>query len=191
MDQKKQIFVIVGLLIALVVVWVLVLRPPVKKNISQTEQEESGVEFKLMLEMADKYLTNKKNVQEFSYEKDRDPFSPERIKVVGEKKIASDSLKELTLKGILWDSQKPLAIINDEVVGTGSFVKGIKVKRIEPDHIVLEVGGEENFLFIEGAKDKKEDKILKSEYVIDEKKEDSKPKSEGITDEKNTPTLVY
>jgi len=132
------------------------------------------LEFKIILEMAEKYFKDKENVQEFSYEEDKDPFSLERRKVVGKDKNTSDFFEELTLKGILWDSRSPLAIINGEVVGKGSIIKGMEIKGIELDHVVVEVNGEEKLLFIEGVG----------------KKEDTKPKSEGITDEKDIPVFI-
>lgn len=180
MNEKKQIIIIVGLLIMLILVWIFVLQPH-KKSLDKmnASKEESGLEFKIILEMAEKYFKDKEDVQKFSYEEGKDPFSLERRKVVsGEKGVASGFLKELVLKGILWDSQRPLAIINGEVVGKGSIIKGMEIKRIEPDYVVLDVGGEEKVLLIEGVKGL-------------EKKEDKKPKMEGMTDEKDIPALIY
>lgn len=153
MNEKKQIIIIFGLLIVLIMLWIFVLHPP-KKSLDKmnVSGEETGLEFKIILETAEKYFKDKEGVQRFSYEEDKDPFSLERRKVLGEKEIASEFLKELTLKGILWDSKKPLAIINGEVVRKGSIIKGIEIKRIEPNYVVVEVEGEENFLFIEGVK---------------------------------------
>ena len=179
MNEKKRIIIIVGLLVMLVLVWIFVLHPP-KKNIDKTGvlEEESGLEFKIILEMAEQYIKDKESVQKFSYEEDKDPFSLKKRKVVGEEELASEFLKELTLKGILWDSKRPLAIINGEVVRKGSIIKGIEIKRIEPNYVVLEVEGEEKFLFIEGVKSI-------------EKEKDKKLKSEGITDEKDIPVLMH
>jgi type II secretory pathway component PulC len=144
-----------------------------KMNISE---EESGLEFKVIIEMAEKYFKDKEAVQEFSYEGDKDPFSLERRKVIGGK--TSYLFGELTLKGILWDSQRPLAIIDEEVVREGSIIKGMKIKKIEPDHVVLEVEGEERLLFIEGVTDM-------------EKKEDENPKMEVMPDEKSDSVFIY
>ncbi|MFH1548398.1 MAG: hypothetical protein ABID32_03685 [Candidatus Omnitrophota bacterium] len=179
MNEKKQIIIIVGLLVMLILVWIFVLHPP-KENLDKmnASEEETGLEFKIILETAEKYFKDKEGVQRFSYEEDKDPFSLERRKVLGEKEIASKFLKELTLKGILWDSKRPLAIINGEVVRKGSIIKGIEIKRIEPNYVVLEVEGEEKFLFIEGVKSI-------------EKEKDKKLKSEGITDEKDIPVFMH
>lgn len=149
MNSKKQIFLIVTLLIALVVVWTLVISSP-KKSQKQaiTLEEESGLELKVILEIAGEYLNNKEAVMEFSYEEDNDPFS------FGERSTSgkNTALGRITLKGILWDSKKPLAIINEEVVEEGSIIKGIKIKKIEPDHVILEAEGKEEILSIEGVR---------------------------------------
>ena len=178
MNEKKQITIIIGLLIVLIIIWIFVLQPPKKNpNNMNASEDESGLEFKIILEMAEKYFKNKEDMQEFSYEENKDPFSLEKRKVIGKEEITSILFEELTIKGIIWDSQKPLAIINGEVVGEGSIIKGMEIKRIEPNYVVLEAEGEEKNLFIEGVKGV-------------EKEEDKKPKSEGITDEKDIPVFV-
>ena len=168
MNEKKQIFIIGGLLIVLIVIWTVVLQLP-KKNPKETSTsaEESGLEFKVQLEMVEE-LNNREDVKELSYEENKDPFSLSERNVSGEKAITSKVLK-LSLKGILWDSQKPLAIISGEVVGEGGTIKGIKIKRIEPNYVVLEVEGEEELLFIEGVKKEKGDKKIKTEGETNEK----------------------
>ncbi len=180
MKEKKLIFIIGGLFIVLIVVWIIVLQPP-KKNPQKTNTaaEESGLEFKILIEMVEE-LNNKEVVKELSYEENKDPFSLSERNVSGEEASASKVLK-LSLKGILWDSQKPLAIINGEVVKEGGTIKGIKVKRIEPNYVVLEVEGEEELLFIEGVKIE----------GMKKEKGDKKIKTEGETDEKIAPIGIY
>ena len=154
MKEKKLIFLIVGLLVILLIVWVVALHPPSKKNIKQAvkQVEENGLEFKVILETADKYLSNKENVQEFSYAEDRDIFSSQGKSISGGKIIASKLFEGLTLNGILWDSYKPLAVINGAVVGQGKTIKGVTVKKIEPNRVTLVAEGEEKILFIEGVR---------------------------------------
>ena len=152
MNEKKQIFLIVGLLIVLIVVWALVLRSPTKKGLEQSiEQAEDGVEFKLIIDMADKYLNARENVQEFSYTEDRDPFSSKSKDISGEKVVVASKLFErLVLKGILWDRENPLALINEEVVGQGETIEGVRIKKIQPTSVIVEAEGEKRTLFIEG-----------------------------------------
>jgi len=153
MNEKKQIFVIAGLLVVLILVWVLVLRPPAKKekNKSIIDVEESGLEFKVILDMVDEYSKNKAVVQELSYEAGKDPFSLERKKISPDKMTASEIFEGLELKGILWDAKKPLAIIGGEVVRQGGMIKGVRIKEIKPTYVALEALGEEKILFIEGV----------------------------------------
>ena len=46
-------------------------------------------------------------------------------------------ISDLSLEGIIWDETKPLAIINDEVVGCGDKVSGVTVVKIEKDKVIL------------------------------------------------------
>lgn len=49
-----------------------------------------------------------------------------------------------TVSGIMWDSNRPLAVIDNEVVSVGfEFEDTIVVKSIERDHVVLGLAGQE------------------------------------------------
>jgi len=50
------------------------------------------------------------------------------------------------LNGILWDPEKPLAVINNSVVKEGDIVEGVKIKKIKPGYVVLEKEGIEQTL---------------------------------------------
>jgi len=62
-----------------------------------------------------------------------DPF------LIPERKKASLQLSsnKLTLIGIVWDAQKPLAIINDTIVSIGEMIGDKQVSKIEKDKVVL------------------------------------------------------
>ena len=172
MEEKKQIFTILALLVVLIVVWVIVLNPP-KKSTKEEKAvaEEEGLEFKVILEMADEYSKNVNDMLHLSFENIRDPFS-----LYGgqkeENETADRILTGLKLTGILWDNKKPLAIINSEIVREGGMMNGVKIKKIEQDHVVLVFEGEEWLLFIEG---------------IQPKQNSSKTKMEGEEYEKGAP----
>jgi len=53
---------------------------------------------------------------------------------------------ELSLGGILWDKDKPVAIINDNMVGIGDTVGAYKVVDITQDSVTLNDGTEEHIL---------------------------------------------
>lgn len=48
------------------------------------------------------------------------------------------SVSELLLKGIIWDPDKPSAIINERAVGIGDVIAGFKVTQITQDSVILE-----------------------------------------------------
>lgn len=47
------------------------------------------------------------------------------------------------LSGILYDTQRPLAIINQRVVEKGAFIKGAQLLEINPNYVRLSLHGEE------------------------------------------------
>lgn len=49
---------------------------------------------------------------------------------------------EITLEGIIWDKNKPLALINGKIVTTGDTIKGFIITKIDKTTIELERNGE-------------------------------------------------
>ena len=49
-----------------------------------------------------------------------------------------DPFAGLSLDGIIWDKNQPLAIINDTLVGLGESISGSLVKAIKRDEVILE-----------------------------------------------------
>ncbi len=47
------------------------------------------------------------------------------------------------LSGILYDKQKPLAIINERIVSKGALIKGAKLLEIQPNYVRLSFKGKE------------------------------------------------
>ncbi|MGE5414384.1 MAG: hypothetical protein ACM3NW_09435, partial [Syntrophomonadaceae bacterium] len=47
----------------------------------------------------------------------------------------------IELGGIAWSETEPRALLNDRVMGTGAYVEGWSVERIEEDRVVLEKDG--------------------------------------------------
>ena len=50
---------------------------------------------------------------------------------------------DFNLSGILYDNQKPLALINDKIVEEGAFIGEAKLLEIHPDYVRLSLKGEE------------------------------------------------
>lgn len=71
-----------------------------------------------------------RNIEEMEW--GRDPFSSTPT----EGQQIKDGVPILT--GIIWDKAKPLAVINDDVVGIGGEVGGYKVTNIEKDRVILQ-----------------------------------------------------
>jgi hypothetical protein len=46
----------------------------------------------------------------------------------------------ISLKGIIWDKNKPVALINEEVVKVGDSISGYSVKEIDKDKVILTGG---------------------------------------------------
>ena len=51
-------------------------------------------------------------------------------------------VRGLTLSGILWDPQKPIAILNDQMVSVGDELDDYQVLEIRPDRVLLSDGTE-------------------------------------------------
>jgi len=77
--------------------------------------------------------------------KQKNPFRPDHA--VGN--IAVEGGSENVLKGIIWDSQKPFAIIGDSVVMEGDYVDNKKVIKIDKDAVILDNNGKEEILGLE------------------------------------------
>ncbi|MFH1519462.1 MAG: hypothetical protein ABIE75_02700 [Candidatus Omnitrophota bacterium] len=79
----------------------------------------------------------------------RDPFSPLVSKngtILIWKEI---DLNGLTLKGIIYSQEAPLAIVNDEVLEPGAAIGEYRVLEIEEKRIILKKGNEEFILELE------------------------------------------
>ena len=73
----------------------------------------------------------------------RDPFQGASVSSVSGR-------SELNLKGIaVSQGNRPMAVINEEIVQEGDAVRGHLVKRIQPNQVVLQRGEEELILRLE------------------------------------------
>lgn len=76
--------------------------------------------------------------------KQKNPFRPDHA--VG---FAIEPEGSSGLKGIIWDSRRPFAIIGNNVVIEGDYMDNKKVIRINKDSVVLDNEGKEEILRIE------------------------------------------
>ncbi len=52
-------------------------------------------------------------------------------------------VSDFRLSGILYDNQKPMAIINNRIVEEGTLINGAQLLEIQPDYVRLSLKGEE------------------------------------------------
>ena len=60
-------------------------------------------------------------------------------------KHLSLKIEQLQLKDILWDDNKPLAIINSEVVTQGQKIADKKIIKIEKDSVIVQTQNGKNY----------------------------------------------
>jgi type II secretory pathway component PulC len=73
----------------------------------------------------------------------KNPFSPRHF---ADQII--ETKKEIELEGIMWDNEKPFAVIDGAVVAEGEFIDGKRVVRINNESVILDNQGREEILRI-------------------------------------------
>ena len=73
----------------------------------------------------------------------KNPFSPKHFN-----EPAIETEKEIELEGIMWDKEKPFAVIDGAVVAEGEFIDGKKVIRINNESVILDNQGRQETLKI-------------------------------------------
>lgn len=68
----------------------------------------------------------------------KDPFAPPVLEEEG--KLKKELLLGIKLKAIIWDRQRPLALINDKVVGIGDTIAGGKIVDIKENEVIFLTG---------------------------------------------------
>jgi len=70
----------------------------------------------------------------------RDPFALEAARPKGEAEVRTSFAAGLHVSGIVWDTARVHAVINDSVVRVGNEVNGIRIVAIEPDRVTVAKG---------------------------------------------------
>lgn len=132
MQNKKIIILIILGIIAVISLFYGMFAPSrAKRNIILKQTTSAPHELTVTTEKGTAYLT--RNAKKTAYSSwSRDPFStsPAPIKGYG----------GLTLEGIIWDKENPMAIINDNIVKIGDKVSGNTVVDIKQDKVILNDG---------------------------------------------------
>ena len=129
MQNKKIIILIILGIVAVISIFYGIFAPSKARRNIIPESTSSLQE--LTAEKGTAYLT--RNAKKTAYSSwSRDPFStsPAPIKGYG----------GLTLGGIVWDKENPMAIINDNIVKIGDKVSGNTVVDIKQDKVILNDG---------------------------------------------------
>lgn len=72
----------------------------------------------------------------------KDPFTAYVAEVEGTEDVAT--LSDMRLEGIIWDENKPIAVINDKVMAVGDVIDGAVIKEIKQNEVVFEVNGQKS-----------------------------------------------
>lgn len=81
-----------------------------------------------------------------------DPFLPASEKYIP----VAPAHTGQNLTGIIWDAKKPLAIINNMIVGEGEIIGNKKIIKIEKESVLISENGKEYILRLGGFKTQKE-----------------------------------
>lgn len=147
-DSKQKIILMV-LGIVLVFVWTraLIARPVYRRTLASVSSPRSlPMPVYVKVEPVQKPM-----IQEWK----RDPFasSPGTQAPAAESDdppaAGAVSGTGLRLQGILWDARKPAALINDEMIESGSVIAGWKVIEIHQDRVLLSDGKSTQTLHLE------------------------------------------
>lgn len=75
-------------------------------------------------------------------EKSRDPFNWSQdflnMNIPVDELAIISHFEGLVLKGVMWDEENPVAIINDQMVKAGDVINTVTVESIEKDRVILE-----------------------------------------------------
>ena len=155
-EEKKRILKIGILVILLFVIFFSTLTLKGKENASAEGQKNKEKRLSVVLQEAEEHFAEvKKRTQDIDNMKKtpelnlvrKDPFNPIKRKIDVEKVekiIREEEKKEITflISGIVYDEQKPMVIIGDNVKCEGEYIEEYQIYKIFPDSILLKNGND-------------------------------------------------
>ncbi len=136
MDRKRLEIIITSVLVPVfIIVWVNSIRTIKKKLAYNKTVLNLSNEIKPVSAIPPFSVVNNMDIVLV-----RDPFSGKLYESAN--KNPKDPYS-LNLAGIIWDKDKPLALINNDVVGVGDYVKGNIIVSIKNDRVILNDGVKE------------------------------------------------
>lgn len=149
-DLTKNDKIKLGLLVVASVILAVVLIANYRTSYKSTPVEKTGRKKTAIIEKMKELKAGKTEeivkatkekpveIQAMLHEVGReDPFSPASENYIPEIRA------ELNLVGIIWDAEKPLAVINDTIVSQGDVIENKKVIKITNEGVVLSEDGRE------------------------------------------------
>lgn len=134
MEKQKKEILITGILIVIFFVFLgstLAKRKSVKPAPAEAPKAESNQALPVF-QKSEVFIPKQEELQW-----GRDPFA-----LPGQEATAETG-GQFILSAVIWDENKPLAVINGEVVSIGRKINGYTVKKINKENVVLAKDGEE------------------------------------------------
>ncbi|MEK6728053.1 MAG: hypothetical protein AABY28_05235 [Candidatus Omnitrophota bacterium] len=134
MQNKKLVVLAVLGLLAIFSLFYGIFTPSKTRRLPQVK--ESDIQSVRKVSMTEKPILAQRVTKRTNYTSwARNPFTLQ--------KTSSKVFEGLILGGIMWDKEKPLAIINDEIVKIGDNVSGNIVVDIKQDKVILKDGAKD------------------------------------------------
>lgn len=107
-----------------------------------TRQQQESAPLKINSEQP-KHLTKEGMESLLNELKLKNPFSLKHFN-----EPLTEAKQEIKLEGIMWDNQKPFAVIDGTVMSVGDFIDGKKIIKIDNESVTLDNQGQKEILKI-------------------------------------------
>lgn len=132
-NKKLIILAVLGVLAIFSLIYGIVASPKTRRSPQTTE---SDIQTAGKVSLTEKPILTQRVAKKTNYASwGRNPFTLQ--------KTSSKAFKGLILEGIMWDKEKPLAIINGQIVKIGDKVSQNTVVDIKQDKVILDDGTKE------------------------------------------------
>lgn len=131
--QNKKLIILIILSIAAGISLIYGITSQPRRRGTVSTQQPSAIKKEVSVANIEKIIPAERGAKRSDYITwGRNPFAPVEASV--------RVVTKLTLNGIMWDEERPLAIINDNVVGIGGKVGENRVVDIKKDSVILNDG---------------------------------------------------
>lgn len=131
--QNKKLIILIILSIGAVISLIYGITAQPRRKSTVSTQQPAAIKEEVSAARIEKIIPAERSAKRSDYITwGRNPFSPVEAPV----KVVT----KLTLNGIMWDEERPLAIINDNVIGIGGKVGENRVVEIKRNSVILNDG---------------------------------------------------